>query len=65
VDAHSTWALGDELVRSKAGWTPYAGREVRGRVVRTLLRGETVALDGEPTGAPGGRFVPGAGYERR
>jgi dihydroorotase-like cyclic amidohydrolase len=61
VDPAATWVLSDEHVRSRAGWTPYAGRRVQGRVVRTLLRGETVALDGEPVAAPQGRFVAGPG----
>jgi hypothetical protein len=35
---------------------------VRGRVVRTLVRGETVYADGEIRAEPGhGRFLPGAG----
>ena len=46
VDPSAAWTLGREHVLSKAGWTPYEGREVRGRVVRTLLRGETVARAG-------------------
>lgn len=61
VDPAATWVLRDDLVHSKAGWTPYAGREVRGRVVRTLLRGRTVAVDGEPVGDAAGTFVAGAG----
>jgi len=61
VDPGAAWVLADDLVRSKAGWTPYAGREVHGRVVRTLLGGRTVAADGEPAGDPVGEFVPGAG----
>jgi dihydroorotase (multifunctional complex type) len=61
VDPAATGALRDDQVRSKAGWTPYAGREVRGRVVRTLLRGATIAEEGDPTGEPAGRFLPGAG----
>jgi dihydroorotase (multifunctional complex type) len=61
VDPDAEWSLSDDRVRSKAGWTPYAGRSVRGRVVRTLLRGVTVAENGEPAGAPAGRFLPGAG----
>ena len=52
------WTLGREHVLSKAGWTPYEGREVRGRVVRTLLRGETVDAQ---AGELRGRFLPGAG----
>jgi dihydroorotase-like cyclic amidohydrolase len=41
-------------------WTPFEGREVTGRVVRTLVRGTTVFQDGVgETVAPGfGRFVP-------
>ena len=61
VDPAATWVLRDDLVHSKAGWTPYAGREVRGRVVRTLLRGRTVAVDGEPVGDAAGTFVAGVG----
>jgi allantoinase len=37
--------------------SPYAGMTLRGRVARTLLRGQTVFLDGQPVGAPGGRLV--------
>ena len=47
---------------SKNPWSPFDGRTVRGRVVRTLVRGETVYCDGEITVEPGyGRFLPGAG----
>ena len=39
-------------------FTPYEGREVRGRVVATYLRGEPVFADGRVVGAPGrGRFL--------
>jgi allantoinase len=37
--------------------TPYAGRKLLGKVVRTLLRGQTIAHDGQATGAPAGRLV--------
>jgi allantoinase len=47
---------------SKNPWSPFDGRVVRGRVVRTLVRGETVYADGEIRAEPGhGRFLPGAG----
>lgn len=59
IDPAARWVIGDEHVRSKAGWTPYAGREVRGKVVGTVLRGTLAAWQGEPAGEPGGRFVPG------
>jgi allantoinase len=37
--------------------TPYAGRKLRGKIVRTLLRGQTISRDGQSTGAPAGRLV--------
>jgi allantoinase len=37
--------------------SPFVGRALRGRVVRTLLRGSTVAVDGRSVGEPQGRFV--------
>ena len=61
VDMGATRVLRDEDVRSKAGWTPYAGRTVGGRVVRTYLRGRVVAEDGKPVDERTGRFLPGPG----
>ncbi len=58
VDPDGRRTLADEQVVSKAGWTPYAGRELRGAIVMTLLRGETVAEHGRPVAGPGtGAFV--------
>lgn len=37
----------DEDVLSKCGWTPYAGREVRGAARYTFLRGEAIYDDGK------------------
>lgn len=67
VDMAAERILRNEDVLSKAGWTPYDGRPVHGRVVRTLLRGETIAADGRPTAGFRGEFLPGAGagYARR
>jgi allantoinase len=43
---------------SKNPWSPFDGRSVRGRVVRTIVRGETVFRDGAICVAPGhGRFL--------
>ncbi len=53
VDLTKERTLRDEDVVSKAGWTPYAGRRVRGQVVATFVRGQQVAADGRPTGSPG------------
>jgi len=53
--------LRDEDVLSKAGWTPFHGREVTGQVVQTYLRGELVAETGRPLDRRSGRYLPGAG----
>jgi len=37
--------------------SPYVGRRLRGRVVRTVLRGQTVFLHGKIAGLPSGRFI--------
>ncbi|HYX86771.1 MAG TPA: allantoinase AllB [Gaiellales bacterium] len=43
---------------SKNPWSPFDGRRVGARVVRTLVRGETVYADGEIVAQPGfGRFL--------
>jgi len=62
VDLDGRRTLADEQVVSKAGWTPYAGLQLRGSVVATLLRGETVAEHGRPVAGPGtGSFLaPGS-----
>jgi allantoinase len=43
---------------SKNPWSPFDGRRARARVVRTLVRGETVYADGQILAVPGwGRFL--------
>jgi dihydroorotase-like cyclic amidohydrolase len=65
VDPQARWTVRDEDVLTKAGWSPYAGRTLTGRAVRTYLRGALAASDGEVLAEPGtGRFVPGAGAAR-
>lgn len=61
VDPQLRRTLTDGSVRSKAGWTPYAGRSVQGQVVTTLLRGAIVAESGKVTEERTGRFLPGPG----
>lgn len=64
VDPSSRRTLSNETVLSKAGWTPFDGREVTGQVVRTYLRGELVAEKGKPVDARTGSFLPGPGSSR-
>lgn len=43
----------DEMMESKCGWTPFAGRTVTARVRRVVLRGETVYKEGKVIAPPG------------
>jgi len=53
VDLEAELDIRDDIVLSKIGWTPYAGRRVRGVVDRTLVRGRVVYEDGRVVGEPG------------
>lgn len=53
VDLDAELEIRDEIVLSKIGWTPYAGRRVRGVVTTTLVRGRPVYRDGAVIGEPG------------
>ena len=57
VDLAARRRVAGSWLRSRAGWSPYEGRELTGWPVVTLLRGRIVARDGEPVGAPSGRPV--------
>ena len=61
VDPGAQRTLRNEDVLSKAGWTPFAGRTLTGRVLQTWLRGTLVAEEGRPRDERTGRFHPGAG----
>ena len=59
VDPDREWTLERAAVQTRSGLTPYLGRTFTGAVVRTMVRGVTVYLDGEFPVAPGhGRFIP-------
>jgi allantoinase len=65
-DPSRTWTIRSEHAHHQHGWTPYEGKTIQGRVVRTIRRGETIFMDdskGEGAGtvlaSPGsGRFLP-------
>ena len=61
VDPTAEETLTDEAIKSKAAWTPYAGRRVHGAIVSVFLRGEQIVNKGTSTTSPGGRFLPGPG----
>lgn len=53
LDLDKRWTITNEGVESKIGWTPYHGREIKGAVARTMVRGTDVWVDGEVVGTPG------------
>jgi len=57
VDLDATWTLTAEDLLDRHRLSPFTGRTLRGRVVRTLLRGTTIARDGRVAGPPTGRVL--------
>jgi dihydroorotase len=60
VDLGRRETITDAWSASKSAWTPYAGRQVRGWPVGTVIRGRRVMWEGEVLGAAAGepvRFV--------
>jgi allantoinase len=57
VDLAGTTAIGPETLLQRHPLSPYTGRTLRGRVVRTLVRGATAVADGRVVAPPAGRLV--------
>lgn len=64
LDRNKEWVATGEDMFHKQKWTPFEGKTIKARVLRTLRRGETIyndALEGQArvSGTPGsGRFLP-------
>jgi len=59
IDPAVRWTLSAAKMRSRAGWSPFDGMTVDGKILRTILRGKTI-YDGEnvTAGPEYGQFVP-------
>ncbi|HZE05734.1 MAG TPA: amidohydrolase family protein [Solirubrobacteraceae bacterium] len=65
LDPRAEWEIDPAALVTAAGWSPYAGRRVRGRVLATYSRGVHVWDGREVLVGPGhGRFVPAATARR-
>ncbi|MBN2360765.1 MAG: amidohydrolase family protein [Deltaproteobacteria bacterium] len=65
VDLAAAVELGSEPLQTRAGWTPFAGLKVRGRVRRVVVRGREAFRDGEILALPGsGRDLRDAAASR-
>ena len=50
--------ISNSSLHAKNPSSPWDGRQLRGRIVMTFLRGQMIMKDGETTLGPAGRFVP-------
>ncbi|MGE0238489.1 MAG: dihydroorotase family protein [Parvibaculaceae bacterium] len=59
VDPNGDWVVDEGKLHSKAGWSPFHGRRLKGRIAKTFLRGRLVAERGElvSESLPVGRFL--------
>ncbi|KAF5279207.1 hypothetical protein FQR65_LT03454 [Abscondita terminalis] len=53
VDMDEEWVIPDAMPYSKAKWTPFAGRKIKGSIHRVVLRGEVAYVDGQVLVQPG------------
>jgi allantoinase len=62
LDPRQSFTVEAKKSYSSAKWSPYDGWIAQGRLVRTILRGQTI-YDGEAVVAPAGcgQFLPGPG----
>ena len=67
VDLADEGIVRNEDLLYRHPFSAHEGQPIRGRTVRTLVRGQTVFFDGKPTAAPTGRLVRpsrGGGWRR-
>ena len=57
VDPSASTVVDQARLHSKQPQSPWHGRQLRGRIAMTILRGEVIARDGEPIGSPRGRLI--------
>lgn len=57
VDPGERFTLERSDLHDRHRLNPFAGARFTGRPRRTIMRGETIAVDGSPAGAPRGRLV--------
>jgi dihydroorotase-like cyclic amidohydrolase len=53
IDPQAAWEIRAAQTYTRCGWTPFEGRQVRGRVRRVMLRGQEAYRDGQVLASPG------------
>ena len=59
IDPQAEYIIRKDDLHSISKVTPFDGWRLKGRAVQTILRGRTVAKDGQIVGAPSGEFISG------
>jgi dihydroorotase (multifunctional complex type) len=57
IDPEVEYTIRKEDLHSISKVTPFDGWRIKGRAVQTILRGRTIAQDGQIVGGPGGQFI--------
>jgi allantoinase len=58
LDPDAVWTIRGRALHSGAGWTPFEGMEIGGRVAQTFIRGRAAYEHGEVVARPGdGQFI--------
>jgi carbamoyl-phosphate synthase / aspartate carbamoyltransferase / dihydroorotase len=57
VDMDATQTLSNEALFTKAGWTPFVGMEIKGKIISTVLRGEIVFNEGQIVDGGSGQVI--------
>ncbi len=57
VDLAPAYIFHQEQMHSRTKLSPYDGMTFKGAVTKTILRGKTIAQDGEIVGSPSGHFI--------
>lgn len=57
VDLDQTYIINNEDLYTKCRWTPFEGMEVKGKVVKVVLRGQTVFENGKVLDNPLGKVI--------
>ena len=59
VDLNQSHTLRAKDMYTACRWIPYEGRQIKGQVTHTILRGKIIAKNGKILGSPGdGKFIP-------
>ncbi len=47
MDLEQEWTIPKHMQFTKSKWTPFEGMNVKGKVMRVVLRGEVAYIDGQ------------------